>query len=214
MRQTPVFFPCGELNLSGYIYYPDTSRVSPAVVLCHPHPLHGGSMSNAVIREIGSMLVAKGIIAMMFNFRGVGKSSGEFGGGIGEQEDVRAALNFITDQPQVDTCKIGLCGYSFGGAVAASVGCYEERIKALALISPAFTDPHMDCFETCIKPKFFIIAEAENMISNDTILEVYRNAPQPKELKTITGADHFWSGYEKTLATNIVHFFEAQFIQP
>ncbi len=211
MQQTPVSFNCGELSLHGYVYYPDVKACHPAVILCHPHPLHGGSMNNNVIREVGNALVNKNMVAMMFNFRGVGKSTGKFGRGIAEQNDVIAALDWIITQAHIDFNKIGLCGYSFGGGVAAPVGCSDSRIKAIALISPAIETSNAAYLQTCTKPKYFITGTGDDMIPVDTVALLYQESGKPKELELIPQADHFWSKYEKILGKNIAAFFQKQF---
>lgn len=211
MQQIPISFSCGELTLSGYVYYPDVKTHHPAVILCHPHPLYGGSMSNKVIRELGNALVTENMVAMMFNFRGVGKSMGKFGEGIAEQNDVIAALDWIGTQAQIDVNKIGLCGYSFGGGVAAPIGCNDNRVKALALIAPALETSNSAYLKTCTKPKYFIIGKNDDMISPDIIESLYQESSQPKEFECIPQADHFWEGYENFLAASVSTFFRRQF---
>ena len=151
MRTNKISFTSGELKLEGYCYYPDNEKPCPGVVLCHPHPLHGGSMRATVIRQLGLELTTHNIITMMFNFRGVGRSEGNFGGGIAEQDDVTAALNWLISQSQVNNTKIGVAGYSFGGAVAAPVACRDSRIAAMALISPAIDESFINELKNCPK---------------------------------------------------------------
>lgn len=100
LRQSAVSFPCGKLRLEGICYFPEGKEVFPAVVLCHPHPLYGGSMDNNVVLAVASVLVSKSIIALMFNFRGVGGSEGGYGGGVAEQEDVKAAIKWLISQSE------------------------------------------------------------------------------------------------------------------
>ena len=209
MIQKPVLFPCGELWLSGYCYYPEVDGTLPGVVVCHPHPLYGGSMGNSVIRELGTAVSNHNIIALMFNFRGVGKSTGKFSDGIGEQDDVIATLDWLAVQPQIDIRRLGLCGYSFGGRVAASVACKDERVKSMALISPAFSGTCSEDLQRCIKSKFFITGEDDDVILPELVKFVYDTANQPKQFKLIPRVDHFWGGFEKTLASEVANFFNS-----
>ncbi|HJX04140.1 MAG TPA: alpha/beta fold hydrolase, partial [Dehalococcoidia bacterium] len=206
MQQKAVSFPSGKLTLWGYLYYPDLKGPFPAVVLLHPHPLYGGSMSNNVIREVGSVLAEADMIALMFNFRGVGKSTGTFDEGRGEGEDAAAALDWLAQQPNVDAGKMGLCGYSFGGGITARVGCEDSRVSALAMIAPFFVVQHdLHC---CRKPKFFITGEKDDVISREAISSAFRECPQPKEMKLYPQADHSWFGFEEAMARDVAGFFQ------
>ncbi|HJX69980.1 MAG TPA: hypothetical protein VJ441_02685, partial [Dehalococcoidia bacterium] len=96
----------------------------PAVAVCHPHPLYGGDMHNNIVLAICSALAEASIAAFRFNFRGVGRSQGAFAEGVGAQEDVKAALAFLTPSSKVDSQRVGLAGYSFGTRVALPVALH------------------------------------------------------------------------------------------
>jgi uncharacterized protein len=211
MKQSPVTFPSGELALSGFLYVPDVPGKVPGVVLCHPHPLYGGSMSNTIIREMGNSLAGQSIVALMFNFRGVGKSTGEYGGGIGEQDDIAAALDCLSAQSKVDTGRIGICGYSFGGMTGAPVACRDKRVKAMALISPAINPDDADYIKTCHKPKILVVGDADDMVPPANVKSVFDQAAEPKEFHSFPGVDHFWMGSEKTVCDMIASFFKREF---
>ena len=139
MKKKAVTFPCGSLKLRGYFYTPDNNGTFPAVIICHPHSLYGGSMDNIIVKRLAAALNNNAINALIFNFRGVGQSQGKFDNGIGEQDDISAAIDWLFIQPAVDKDRIGLAGYSFGGWVSIPVACRDSRIKILALISPVIT---------------------------------------------------------------------------
>ena len=92
---------------------------APGAVICHPHPMYGGSMDNNVVEAIIAAMWRRGYATLRFNFRGVGASEGEYDGGEGEAEDARAAVEFLAAQPDIDRGAIALAGYSFGAA-----GCF------------------------------------------------------------------------------------------
>ena len=98
MKSRRVRFPCGQLTLEGVLHEVESPSPVPAVVICHPHPLYGGDMDNNVVVAVAMGLARDGIAALRFNFRGTGDSDGAFGGGIGEREDVSAALAFLAVQ--------------------------------------------------------------------------------------------------------------------
>ncbi len=211
MRESDVLFPCGQLSLQGSCYYPDDGGTFPAVVLCHPHPMYGGSMDNNVILALSEALVNKSIIAFMFNFRGVGRSEGDYGGGVAEREDVAAALSWLVSQPEVDTGKVGLAGYSFGAAVASPVACDDERVKAMALISPPPEPLQMSPFRNCLKPKLIVVGDEDYFVSPEEVESIYWESVEPKQFELVPKADHFWYRHEATASERVAAFFSSLF---
>jgi alpha/beta superfamily hydrolase len=206
-----VSFPCGELTLRGLCYFPDGDGVFPAVVLCHPHPLYGGSMDNNVIMAASSALVERSVIAFMFNFRGVGGSQGSYGDGIAEQEDVKAAISWLVLQPAVDINRLGLLGYSFGAAVALPVACKDDRVKVVALVSLPPGPSQLSQLKGCTKPKLIICGTDDFVLPLDQAKLMNQEAAEPKQFELISGADHFWAGYEAVLSEKVAAFFEDKF---
>jgi alpha/beta superfamily hydrolase len=207
MKQARVSFPSGELFLEGILAIPEGAGPFPAVIVCHPHPLYGGSMDNNVVYSLFEALTQASLASFKFNFRGVGGSQGEFGQGIGEQEDVEAAISFISTLKDVDSKRIGLAGYSAGAGFALPVGLNDVRIKALAAVSPPLSMFDFDFLKVCPKPKLLISGSRDNFTSADQFLEFCQNLPEPKEYESIEGADHFWWGYESGLAAKVTAFF-------
>jgi alpha/beta superfamily hydrolase len=206
LKRLHISFPSGELKLEGVWHLPDSDGPLPAVIVCHPHPLYGGSMSANVVFYICQALAGAGIAAFRFNFRGVGKSEGHFGGGQAEEDDVRAALALVLAADNIDKNRIGLAGYSFGGGVAAAVAVGEERIKMLALVSPALMDGG-EKLKEYTKPKFITIGENDDVIPQRELRELFEIIPEPKQLEIIAGADHFWEGFVDEVAEKVTEFF-------
>ncbi|NWF78008.1 MAG: dienelactone hydrolase family protein [Chloroflexi bacterium] len=207
MKKTRVNFPAGRLVLEGILSIPEGAPPFPAVIVCHPHPLYGGSMDNNVVNSLCETLTQASLVSFKFNFRGVGGSQGEFGQGIGEQEDVEAAISFVSTVKEVDSQRIGLAGYSAGAAFALPVVFDDPRIKALAAVSPPLSMFDLDFLKGCLKPKLFISGSRDNLIPIDQFHKFCQNLPEPKECETVEGADHFWWGYESRLAAKVVAFF-------
>jgi alpha/beta superfamily hydrolase len=206
LKRVHISFPSGQLKLEGVWHLPEGDGPFPAVIVCHPHPLYGGNMSNNIVFNICQTLALKNIAALRFNFRGAGQSEGEFGGGTGEREDVRAALAFVSSAENIKRNKIGLVGYSFGGGVAAAVAVLDERVKMLALVSPALVYGG-ESLREYKKPKFIIIGENDNMVAPEEVEEAVEAMPKPKRFEIIPGADHFWAGYEEAVAEKVCRFF-------
>ena len=207
MKETRVSFISGRLVLEGILAIPEGAMPLPAVIVCHPHPLYGGSMDNNVISSVCKALTRASIISFKFNFRSVGGSQGEFSQGIGEQEDVEAAISFMSRVKEIDSKKIGIAGYSAGAGFGLPVGFNDDRIRALAAVSPPFSMFDFDFLKSCPKPKLLISGSRDDLIPVDDCLEFCRKLPEPKECEIMEGADHFWWGYESRLGDKVATFF-------
>lgn len=206
-REARIRFPSGELSLEGVLAIPEGIGPFPAIIVCHPHPLYGGSMTNNVVNKLCEALARASLVSFKFNFRGVGGSEGEFGHGMGEQEDVGAAISFVTMVREVDSERIGLAGYSAGAGFALPVGFKSAQIKALAAISPPLSIFDFDFLKDCLKPKLLISGGRDGFTPPSQFLEFCQNLPDPRECHSIDAADHFWWGYESDLAAKVTASF-------
>ena len=168
-------------------------------------------MSNNVVLAICQALAQKSIAAFRFNFRGVGKSGGVFGGGIAEQEDVRAAIALALSTPDIDPGRVGLVGYSFGTSVAVPVALNDGRVKLLALVSPALSKSEWEQLKVYPKAKLFIVGDSDLVISLSQFQRYIKSIPEPKQCQVISGADHFWQGHEAEVAQKVSQFSVASF---
>ncbi len=184
---------------------PEGKGASAAVVVCHPHPFRGGMMDNNVVIAICRALTQTSIASLRFNFRGVGRSQGKHGDGIGEQDDVAAALSFLSSMETVDQARIGLCGYSFGADVALQVAARDEQVKALALVSPILSRPSP--IESYVKPKLLLWGSQDLVLPAADLKSFTEELPEPKQYEVIPMADHSWWGYEDKVATKVAAFF-------
>lgn len=200
-----IEFPCGRITLEGMIRYPEEEGPFPLVVVCHPHPLYGGNMYNNVVEAVARKIVGKGIASLIFNFRGVGRSGGSFGHGIGEQEDLQAALSFAQSQEKIDAQRMGACGYSFGSTVALAVAATDPRIAAVAGISPFIEPPQI--LDRYLRPKLFVCGAEDEWIDTQKFRRQIEALPEPKELIIYPGVDHFWAGREEAMAEKVASFF-------
>ena len=126
----------GPYRLEGYWQAGTAGKV---VVITHPHPLYGGTMSNPVVETIQSACQQYGYATLRFNFRGVGNSQGHFDNGVGEKDDVRAAIAYVKG---MNVAAIDLAGYSFGAWVCALGASRYRGINQMIMVSPpvAFVD--------------------------------------------------------------------------
>ena len=170
-------------------------------------------MANNVVFALCQALAHQSIAAFRFNFRGVGRSEGTFGGGVAEQEDVKAALTFVSSAPDINPKRTGLAGYSFGASVALPVALQDERVSLLALVSPPLTDIDWERLKECSKPKFLIVGDHDFIIPLQLFQQHVKDIPEAGQYEVITGADHFWGGYEEEVTQKVTKFFAAEFNQ-
>jgi alpha/beta superfamily hydrolase len=208
VTQSYVNFPSGKLTLEGAWHLPEGAGHFPAVVVCHPHTLYGGEMSNNVVMALCQALAEQGLAVFRFNFRGAGGSQGSFADGIGEQEDVKAALSYVAQNNKIDSSRLGLAGYSFGAGVALAVAPGDEQVKALALISPPLDSPGWENLSKYSRPKLILGGSEDDFCPVVQLARLVLKLAEPKEYEIIRGPDHFWCGYEPQLATRVVQFFK------
>ena len=198
----PLTFPSGDLTLEGVLHRP-LATPHPAVVVCHPHPLFGGDMHNSVVVAVCQAAIAAGIGALRFNFRGVGGSQGGFADGIGERDDVLAALACLSGVEGVDPARVGVAGYSFGAAV--SLLAADERVAALAAISPpTFGSAIPPLAVQC--PTLLIAGDRDDVAPTGWLTTLAGVIGPHCRVEAILGADHFWWGYEEKLAQTVAAF--------
>jgi alpha/beta superfamily hydrolase len=200
-----IKIPCGIVNLEAELFLPDIDYPSPAVVICHPHPLYGGDMHNNVVTAIYDALKSDSIAALRFNFRGVGSSGGTYNGGVAEKDDLKAVFDYLGKRPEIDNRRFGLAGYSFGGAVAFNFTCEDKRVRALSLVSPMLQDSEWSQLRKLALPKLVLVGDEDSVIP----IEVLNNlSNEDKGYIKIAGANHFWHGFEEQLQFYTVDFFK------
>lgn len=203
-----VTFAARNLRLEGALHVPEAAPPFPGVVVCHPHPLYGGDMDNSLVVALCEGLVAAGIAALRFNFRGTGGSEGSFGGGLEEQQDARAALGFLTEWPSLRAGLLGLAGYSFGAVVALSTA--DERVRALAAVSPPMAMGGALPLPHC--PTLFVFGDRDGIAPASGLSAVEPQSFAEQEIIVVPGADHFWSGKADVAAAHVADFFRRRLL--
>ncbi len=197
MSEIQVSFRSGDLTLEGLLANPGAN--APAAVVCHPHPLYGGSMYNNVVDAILAAMWQAGYATLRFNFRGVGASEGEHDGGPGEVDDAAAAMTYLLAQPGVRKEGAVMAGYSFGAMVAVSAG-YERaeiaRIVAVAL-PLAMADARIP--EGASKPVLLVSGDRDSYSPVAGLQALKSKIGGSARLEIVAGADHFFGGREAEL---------------
>ncbi len=201
-----VLFPCEDFLLEGILSLPEGEGPFGLVIVCHPHPLYGGSMHNKVVYAVCNKVGGQDLAWLKFNFRGVEGSGGRFSQGAGEKEDLKAAISFALQQDRIDADQIGLCGYSFGSLVALAVAAQDSRAKSVAAVSPLIEG--LKLLERCTIPKLFVAGTEDEFIDSKELELRVMNLPEPRELVIYSGEDHFWNRYEEPMSDRVAEFFK------
>lgn len=198
-----------------------TPNATHAALICHPHPLFGGTLHNKVVFHSMKALNSFGFPALRFNFRGAGLSHGQHDQGQGEVEDVRTAVNWLDAEFHLP---IIFAGFSFGAAVGLRAAAPDERVKVLigvgTPVGPVAADTEVhrtytfDFLRNCTKPKLFISGARDPFGPRAKLEELVASIPEPKNLVIIEGADHFFEGRLRELRQAIEKWIRETFNHP
>lgn len=180
--------PAGRLEAMLWTV-PSPDRVA---LVCHPHPLFGGTMHNKVVYQAAKALHRRGMAVLRFNFRGAGLSEGTHDKGRGEQDDVRAALDYLAQE--FPSRPILLAGFSFGSLVGLKAGCADTRVEKLIGLGIPVNDSDLTYLRTCEKPKLIIQGGNDQFGSRANVESLFSTLPEPKRLVIVEGVDHFFAG--------------------
>jgi hypothetical protein len=176
-------------------------NVTHAALVCHPHPLFGGTLHNKVVFHTMKALNSFGFPVLRFNFRGAGLSQGEHDAGLGEVDDVRTALNWLDSEFHLPLI---FAGFSFGAAVGLRAACGDPRVRAtiglgvpVVQVAADIEEPRVYTYEflqECTKPKLFVSGARDQFGPRDKLESLVASVPQPRKLVLIEGGDHFFEG--------------------
>ncbi len=198
-----TFFDGPAGRIEAILKEPQTPAARAAIV-CHPHPLFGGTMHNKVVYRIARAFQDAGFAVLRFNFRGAGRSAGRHDEGRGEQDDLRAAINFMNGARGYE--EIWLAGFSFGSAVMLRAACGDPSIRALVAAGAPVSKYDFSHVITCPKPKLFVQGALDEFGSREDLEKFVARLAEPKSLKIIEGADHFFEGHLPELAHAVSEF--------
>ncbi len=200
MKEEHITFSSSELMLEAMIARPGASTVERGAVICHPHPLYGGSMYNNVVEAALEAMWRLGWATLRFNFRGVGQSEGEHSGGTGEADDAAAAVSFLAGELAVSSHKIVLAGYSFGAMAALNVASRLTDLGGLMLIALPLRMMNADALQQIKVPVILAAGDHDDYCPPVQLQVMHQALGSRAQLKIIRGADHFFGGCEAELA--------------
>lgn len=196
MKEERVTFKSGDLTLEGMVAYPGSAGPHRAAVVCHPHPFYGGTMYNNVVGAALEALHAHGFATLRFNFRGVGRSEGEFDNGHGESDDAAAAVRFLSAQERVRGGGVVLAGYSFGAMIAVRAAASLEEVGAIVAVALPLGMIEADALGAITKPIVLLAGDQDSYCPANHLAALAERLGASAQLKLIAGADHFFAGYE------------------
>jgi alpha/beta superfamily hydrolase len=186
LRHVDLFSSAGRLEA----LYRELQDPSGVAVVCHPHPLGGGTLHNKVVFRAARGLENANVATLRFNFRGAGTSAGKHDEGEGEQGDVTAAVDWMEKKHPGKKVIVG--GFSFGAWVSTRVACERADVDALFLIGTPVNKYDFGYLRHCEKPMLFLHGtqdEYGDVAKLEKLVESLRNA----ESIVVTGADHFFT---------------------
>jgi len=194
------------VKLEAVLRHPQQRPPRGAAVLCHPHPVHGGTMNNRVIFRSGRAANEAGLLALRFNFRGVGASSGQYDQGTGEQEDVQAAVEWLGGE--APGLPLVLIGFSFGAWVGLQVACRDPEIVAMIGLGLPLNSYNFDFLLENYKPSLFIVGSEDEFCPREKMERLSRRLPSYSDAIWIEGADHFFANQLDQMQGHIRRFLQ------
>lgn len=197
--------PVSHGHLEANLREPDGEPRGAAVV-CHPHPLHGGTMHTKAVFRTAQALSEAGLLALRFNFRGVGTSTGSHEEGVGEKDDVRAALAWLAEERP--GLPLVVAGFSFGSIVGLSVGVEDERVKALVGLGLPLEHSDASFLADAGKPVLVVQGEHDEFGPAARVEREMDGYGEHLTIVAVSGADHFFHDRFDELRDAVREYFE------
>jgi len=196
-----VIFNGPEGRIEGK-YSHSEERNPPIALVLHPHPLHGGTMNNKVVYNTFHTFVENKFSVLRFNFRGVGKSFGEFDHGIGELADAACALDWLQQQ-NPEASSVWLAGFSFGSWIALQLLMRRPEIAGFVAISPPAQSYDFNFLTPCPAQGIIIHGTKDDIVKEEAAYSLYEKLEKQRNSNVdyypVNGADHFYKGKEAEL---------------
>ncbi len=193
-----LFVPASHGKLEAILKEPE-GEIRGVALVCHPHPLGGGTMHNKVVYRAAAGLLEAGLVALRFNFRGVGGSTGEHDDGNNEKQDVIDALQYLTEN--YPNQPITLAGFSFGSRVGSEVGLNDERIERLISIGTPVDKYDFSFLKSGRKPVLFVHGDKDEFGSVESLTSLIEQVAENTETKLIVfeNCGHFFDKHLEEL---------------
>ena len=193
--------------LEGVCHLPQQVEHAPVVVLCHPQPVTS-NMNDVLTVSLTHRLASTGIVALRFNFRGVGKSQGQQTDGRMEPLDLAGALDAILTQPDINPSKVCVVGHGFGANIALMYAPFDPRIRTVVAISLLLYRAAGGFPKAFERPKLFVTGELDEVCPPDKLETFVEELKGPKGMKVITGARHLMRGHEEAAVSTVIKYIQ------
>lgn len=182
--------PAGELEVLA-ANVEAANDITPIAIICHPHPLHSGTMNNKVVTTLARTFKDLNLRTVRFNFRGVGKSTGTYDQGVGECDDLITIINWVKQLfPQAP---IWLAGFSFGSYIAAKVST-QIQIAQLVCVAPPVINFKMENLPPITCPWVIVQGDQDEIVSAGAVFAWAESVVHKPVIIRMPGAGHFFHG--------------------
>lgn len=179
-------------RLEAILEEPDELEPREAVLVCHPHPQHGGTMHNKVVYRLARAFRSTGAVVLRFNYRGVNLSEGSYDHGVGETEDARAALAWL--RARYPALPYSLAGFSFGSRIVLRLGCELPDVRRVVAVGFPTRHKQWEAALECRAPKWFVHSTRDEFGPREEMERFFAALPEPKQLRFVEAEDHFFKG--------------------
>ena len=170
---------------------PEEAPLREACLVCHPHPLYGGTMHNKVVYRMARALRRSGSAVLRFNFRGVGRSEGAHDEGVGELEDARRLMEWL--RARYPDLAYAVAGFSFGSRIALRLGCALEGTNRIIAVGFPTKKSSVDYLKSCGVRQYFIQSTNDEHGPKAELEALYADFAEPKQIRWIEATDHFFA---------------------
>lgn len=204
MRRIRVQIPVSHGHLEGNLR-PAGGPLRGGAVICHPHPQYGGTMHTKAVFRTAQALSEVGFDVVRFNFRGVGTSTGSYGGGEGEKEDVLAALDWLAGERPGLPLLLG--GFSFGAKVSLPLGVTDSRVNALLGLGLPLSMYDFSFLDGVAKPVLLVQGGEDEFGGADALAALLEGMSGPIATRVVEGADHYFNEHFEELQDTLREYF-------
>ncbi len=212
MHEESFVIPSDGATLAATLTLPSAGQRSPAVLVLGSHPKHGGERRGDVGRALHQALTGAGFATLRLDYRGVGESSGSPSKGDAEATDAIEALSALSLHAAVDGARLGIAGYSFGGAVALDTAARSELAQAIVAVACPMRKLADTASAEVLTPKLIVGAELDHDLPWDQFSFLARRLSQPREVEVVYGADHFFSEHSDELTGLVAERFKRRLL--
>ena len=205
-----VIFAGPEGRLEGRYHHSDTPR-APIAVILHPHPQHGGTMNNKVVYNLYYVFVKKGFSVLRFNFRGVGRSQGDFDNGQGELSDAASALDWLQSvNPNAPSCWVA--GFSFGAWIGMQLLMRRPEIEGFISVAPPANMYDFSFLAPCPSSGLILQGTDDDVVPEPSVEKLANKLKLQKNIvidyQLVKGANHFFKDHMDNMVDSVTNYLD------